>query len=189
MAKSEAVQPHYPLEGRLGGSAFVSVSPGEPASRLALRARPEALASLSKALGVKLPEKPKTSTRATAVKAKGRRAAWIGPDEWLVIDENGADLLAACDGVDGVFSAVDVSNRNTAIIVSGAGAEATISAGCPQNLSMDVFPVGACSRTLLGKTEIILLREAEDVFRVEVWRSFSAYAFAFLADSGRSPMM
>lgn len=189
MAKSEAVQPHYPLEGRLAGSSLVSVKPGKPASRLALRARPDALASLSKALEVKLPEEPKTSTQATAIKIKGRRALWIGPDEWLVIDENGADLMAACKGATGVFSAVDVSNRNTAIIVSGAGAEAAISAGCPQNLSLDVFPVGACSRTLLGKTEVVLLREAEDVFRVEVWRSFSAYAFAFLAESGRSPMV
>ncbi|MEX3010283.1 sarcosine oxidase subunit gamma [Hoeflea sp. TYP-13] len=184
MAKPEAVQPQYPLEGLVGGSAFVNVTPAEPASRLALRARPDAVASLSKALGVKLPEKPKTST-----KAKGRCALWIGPDEWLIIDESGADLMAACEGATGLFSAVDVSNRNTAIIVSGAGAEATISAGCPQNLSVDVFPVGACSRTLLGKTEIILLREAEDVFRVEVWRSFSAYALAFLAESGRAPMM
>ena len=73
--------------------------------------------------------------------------------------------------------------------MSGPAAEATVSSGCPQDLSLDAFPVGACSRTLLGKTEIVLLREAEDVFRIECWRSFAPYAFAFLAEAGRSPMM
>lgn len=185
MADTKAA-PQYPLEGRTGGSGSVSIMPAEPASRLVLRTRPDALAALSKALGVKLPETPKTSV---AAKTKGRHALWIGPDEWLVIDETGADLMAACEGAKGTYSAVDVSNRNTAIMVSGPGAEATINAGCPQNLSLQAFPVGACSRTLLGKTEIVLLREDEDVFRIEVWRSFSAYAFAFLAEAGRSPMV
>ena len=137
--------------------------------------------------GVTLPEKPKTSAAGT--KNKACRALWIGPDEWLIIDESGTDLMSACNGASGTYSAVDVSNRNTAIIVSGSAAEATISAGCPQDLSLQAFPKGACSRTLLGKSEIILLREDEHVFRVEVWRSFSAYAFAFLADAGRSPML
>ena len=189
MAKAQAAAPQYPLEGRLGGSAQVSIAPASPASRLALRARTGALASLSRALRVKLPETPKTSSLANASDPTSRRALWIGPDEWLVIDKGGADLVAVCKKASGVFSAVDVSNRNTAILVSGPAAEATISAGCPQDLSLASFPVGACSRTILGKTEIVLLREAEDVFRIEVWRSFSAYAFAFLAEAGRSPML
>ena len=64
-----------------------------------------------------------------------------------------------------------------------------ISAGCPQDLSLKAFPAGACARTLLGKTEVVLLREEADVFRVECWRSFSAYAFAFLAEAARDPMV
>ena len=189
MANPEAAMPQHPLEGRFGGSAKVSIAPAGPASRLALRARPGAVSALSKALGVRLPEAPKTSALAKASDPTSRRVLWIGPDEWLVIDKGGADLMKACEKASGVFSAVDVSNRNTAILVSGPAAEATISAGCPQNLSLATFPVGACARTLLGKTEIVLLREADDVFRVEVWRSFSAYAFAFLAAAGRSPML
>jgi sarcosine oxidase subunit gamma len=82
-----------------------------------------------------------------------------------------------------LHSATDVSHRNTAIIVSGPGAEATLSAGCPQDLSLEIFPVGACSRTLFGKVEVVLLRVAEDTFRVEVWRSFSDYAFGLLAEA------
>ena len=107
---------------------------------------------------------------------------WLGPDEWLVIDENGTDLvgLAASAGV--LHSAANISHRNTAIIVSGPGAEATLAAGCPQDLSLQVFPVGACSRTLFGKAEVVLLRLDDETFRVEVWRSFSDYAFGLLAE-------
>ena len=39
-----------------------------------------------------------------------------------------------------------------------------VNAGCPQDLSLAAFPVGACSRTILGKVEIVLLRTAEDSF-------------------------
>ena len=189
MADINAARPQRPLEGRTAGSPLVRIEPAGPASRLVLRARAEAVADLSKALGVKLPQKPKGSAQSKTARSKGRRALWIGPDEWLVIDEGSADLAAACDGVKGLFSAVDVSQRNTAIMVSGTAAEATLNAGCPQDLSLAAFPVGACSRTLLGKAEIVLLRESEESFRVECWRSFSAYVFDFLADAARAPMI
>ena len=95
MADIQAASPHYPLDGMVAGSALVQITPAGPASRLALRARPDAIAPLSKALAVKLPQKPKTSAQGTAAKTKSRRALWLGPDEWLVIDESGADLMAA----------------------------------------------------------------------------------------------
>ena len=60
-----------------------------------------------------------------------------------------------------------------------------VNAGCPQDLSLDAFPVGACSRTILGKVEIVLLRTAEDAFRVECWRSFSDYVWAFLTEAAK----
>ncbi|TIM60713.1 MAG: sarcosine oxidase subunit gamma, partial [Mesorhizobium sp.] len=70
-----------------------------------------------------------------------------------------------------------------AISVIGPAAAATINSGCPQDLSLDVFPVGAASRTILGKAEIVLLRTATDAFRVECWRSFSDYVFTFLSEA------
>lgn len=173
------------LEGRLVRSTHVDIVPAGAASRIVLRARAEAMAPLSRALGVKLPEKPKTSAHSKAARTAGRMALWIGPDEWLVIDPNGADLMALCAKVKKLHSAVDVSHRNTAILVSGKAAQSVISAGCPQNLSHDVFPVGACSRTILGKAEIVLLRQDAQTFRVECWRSFSDYVFAFLGDAAR----
>lgn len=166
-----------PLAGRQGGSHSVRLAPAAPASRISLRVRAEDVAALSKALGLDLPTRPKTSA------AAGERSAlWLGPDEWLVIDQSGADLVAAVAASGALHSATDVSHRNTAIMVSGPGAEAAISSGCSQDVSLAVFPVGACSRTLFGKAEIVLLRTDVDTFRVECWRSFSEFVFGLLTE-------
>ena len=170
----------HPLAGRSVSNHAVTVTPADPATRLSLRARPDAIAGLSKALGVKLPEKPKTSATS---KSGARSALWLGPDEWLLIDTAGDDLAADAAKAGGLHSAVDISHRNMAILVEGRGAEATLSAGCPQDLSLGVFPVGACSRTILGKIEVVIWRTSATAFRVECWRSFSAYAFDFLEEA------
>ena len=100
-----------------------------------------------------------------------------------MIDQGESDLMAALVGVSGLFSATDVSHRNAAVIVSGAGAEAALNAGCPQDLSLAKFPVGACSRTVFGKAEVVLLRTADDTFRVECWRSFAEYVGGLLQEA------
>lgn|SRR5690606_26091267 len=169
-----------PLSGVHGGSASVRLAPAAPAGRISLRVRAEDVQALSAALGVDLPVKPKTSAF-----ANGRTALWLGPDEWLVIDEGESGLMTAAANSGVLHSATDVSHRNTAILVEGPGAAAAINIGCPQDLSLKAFPVGACSRTILGKAEIVLLRTAEESFRVEVWRSFSDYAFGLLAEGAR----
>lgn len=175
-----SLTPAQPLDGRVAAFGGVALTPAAPASRLSLRARPDAVAALSKALGIDLPLKPKSSA------AKGARTAyWLGPDEWLVIDEAGKDMVAECAKSKALHSAVDISQRNTAVMVTGMNAEGTLSAGCPQNLSEAAFPVGAVSRTLLGKVEIIIHRVKPQTFRVECWRSFSDYVFTFLSEAGR----
>lgn len=174
----EAVR-HPKLDGAEATARGVRVTVLPPASRVSLRARADAAGALSKALGLALPTKPKSSTQ-----AGGRVAMWIGPDEWTIIDESG-DPLGDLAKVKALHSAVDISDRNVAFAVSGPNAEATLSAGCPQDLSLKVFPVGACSRTILGKIEIVVLRTADDAFRVECWRSFADYAFAFLSDAAK----
>ncbi|PKA41739.1 sarcosine oxidase subunit gamma [Rhizobium sullae] len=166
------------LSGRHGGSAAVRLTPAPAASRLALRAPAESLKALSSALGVTIPDAPKTSGH-----KDGRSALWLGPDEWLVIDESGADLMGAFSGADVLQSATDVSHRNVGIIVSGPGAEVTLLAGCPQDLSIGAFPVGTCSRTLFGKAEVVLFRTEDHTFRIECWRSFSDYVFGLLAEA------
>lgn len=166
------------LQGRRGGTASVRITPAEPATRVSLRAGQGELAALSKSLGVTLPVKAKSSAS-----AKGRLAFWLGPDEWLLIDEKGGDLLADCAASGVVHAATDVSHRNTAILVSGPAVEEVLNAACPQDISLKAFPIGAVSRTVFGKAEIVLYRVDEETFRVECWRSFAEYTFGLLAEA------
>jgi sarcosine oxidase, subunit gamma len=167
-----------PLVGKHGGSSVASLTPAGPAERVSLRARPEDAASLSAVLGLVLPTEPKTSASAGS-----RHALWLGPDEWLLIDGGEGGMMAALTACQALHSAVDVSHRNTAILVVGVGAAKVLNGGCPLDLSLKAFPVGACARTLFGKIEVVLLRTAEDAFRLECWRSFSDYAFGLLAEA------
>ncbi len=178
MSKSEAIAQRITVLGNSrAGNGSVQITPAEPAERISLRARTNDLADLSKALGVTLPQKPKHSA------TKGKRSAlWLGPDEWLVIDTSGQSPFADLQGVATLHAATDVSHRNIGILISGEGAEATINAGCPQDLSLSVFPVGAATRTIFGKAEIVLWRLSETEFRLECWRSFAPYVFGLLSE-------
>lgn len=166
-----------PLAGRHGGSSGARVTPARPATRLSLRAGADAIGTLSLAFGLELPQRAKTSASVA-----GRHALWLGPDEWLLIDENGADLMAIASGVSALHSATDVSHRNTAILVSGPDAAGAIASSCPLDLGKAIFPVGAAARTVLGKIEIVLLRTGDEDYRVECWRSFAPYAFGMLVE-------
>ncbi len=171
-----------PLEGRRYGAPGIALEPAPFCERFSLRAGPEEAAELGKRIGVALPVKPKTSKILKKISA-----LWLGPDEWLIMAPLETGLSAKMSKLDGILcSAVDISHRNTAIHVEGANAQAVLNAGCPQNLSLTAFPKGACSRTILGKSEIILLRESPERFRVESWRSFSDYVWKFLVDAGKS---
>ncbi len=179
-APEPALMRRLALQGRVAGLPSVSLTPAAPAKRLSLRAPRQSVDALSQALGLALPMSPGAS-----VVEGSRSALWLGPDEWLVIEEGKAALSLTLADVAAFHSAVDVSHRNVGVLVAGRGAEAALAGGCPRDLSVAAFPVGACARTVLGKTEIVVWRTGEDAFRVECWRSFSDYVFSFLAEAGR----
>lgn len=173
-----------PLDGLAapGGAALAALP---SASRFVLRGRPGAVEAAASAFGASLPQH---ACRAVTV-GEGRAALWLGPDEWLLLAPpgEGPALAAALErAMDGhPHSLVDVSQRQAGIEVSGPDAEAALNAGCPLDLDAHAFPVGMCTRTVLAKTEIVLWRTAPTIFRVEVWRSFAAYAWSFLVEASR----
>jgi len=166
-----------PLSHAQGGSGTARLTIAPAAARASIRALPDAIGALSAALGVTLPERPKASAS-----ANDRHALWLGPDEWLLIGPDGTDFVGLARDSGVLHSATDVSHRNIGIIVSGPGAATAISSACPQDLSPSVFPVGACSRTVFGKMEIVLYRTDDDTYRVECWRSFAEYCFGMLSE-------
>ncbi len=109
---------------------------------------------------------------------------WLGPDEYLLIAPEAElealqqDLQLALSHV--AHSLVDVSHRQTALIMEGPGAEKALNAGIPLDLSLSAFPVDAVVRTILEKAAVVLWRQAPECFRLEVWRSFAPYVQGLL---------
>lgn len=164
--------------------AEVSFIPLERCTRLSVRADPEAAAAIGGAVGVPLGEEP---CRATV--AGDRAALWLGPDEWLLLapDGDGSALMAAAIGGLGEHAAsiVDVSHRTVVIEVRGARAADALNAFCALDLDPRAFPVGMCTRTVFGKSEIVLWRTGVETFRIEVGRSFVTYVLTCLEEGGR----
>jgi len=172
----------HPLADRVHGGNGVILNPVASMERISLRAEDKAISGLGKAIGLTLPVKP-----ATSVTKNDISALWIGPDEWLVLGVAGSNLETRLNKVKtGLYSAVSIDNRNTALEISGSNSAHALNAGCPRDLSLDAFPVGACGRTIIGKAEVVLWRKADDEFHVECWRSFSDYVWKYLVDSARS---
>jgi sarcosine oxidase subunit gamma len=153
-----------------------------PAARYVLRGADEVRAAAARALGVAVPASP-----CRAAVAAERAALWLGPDEWLLIGPaaGGGELAALLGSAlkELPHSLVDVSHRQGALAVSGPAAATLLAAGCPLDLDPSAFPVGMCTRTMLAKAEVVLWRTELEVFRLEVWRSFSGYVSQFLAEA------
>ena len=167
---------------RIVGSMLVRALP--PATRYVLRGGPDAMNAASRALALPL---SKTACRAAAAANGGLAALWLGPDEQLIIGPEMSDIGAALQTAlrNLPHSLVDVSHRQIAFEVGGPQASLLLNAGCPLDLDPSAFPVGMCTRTVLAKAEIVLWRTSQDVFHVEVWRSFADYVSRFLAEVAR----
>lgn len=172
----------HPLEGRVYGGNGVALSPLENRERISLRAETKSVAALGKAIGLTLPKKP-----GATITKNGVTAMWIGPDEWFIMGVEGAGLEEKLNTVKtGLYSVVSINHRNTGMMISGHNAVNAINGGCPRDLSLEAFPVNTCSRTIIGKAEVILFRTGAEEFHVECWRSFSDYVWKFLAEAARS---
>jgi sarcosine oxidase subunit gamma len=158
----------------------VRLLPG--ASRYVLRGPPEVMERAVSALGLAFV--PRTCR---AVSDGSRSALWLGPDELLLLapeaeqSECSAVLTTALGDV--AHSLVDVSHRQCSIELLGASVEPILRTGCPLDLHISAFPVGMCTRTVYAKSEIVLWRTALQAFYVEVWRSYTEYLTALLAQA------
>lgn len=188
-ARSQLPRRVDPLDGRYHAAGGLTLSPLPPRRRLVLQAfgaepSQQMMAAASEILGLRLPDRAKTSATGEAW-----TALWLGPTEWLLLgrDERAATWVHDSQDLPALASVVDVSNRNVGLVVDGPAAEAVIAEGCPQDLRLRSFPVGACSRTVLSKAEIVLWRTDEHRFEIECWRSFADYVWTFLEEASRAP--
>ncbi len=158
------------------------LQPLPPAAKFVFRGRGPAVDVAGAALGFVLPE-----VACCAAAGDDRAALWLGPDEWLLIAPEEQELeiaqgfAAALSGLP--HALVAVGHRNAGLEIAGPEAATVLAAGCPLDLDLDSFPVGMCTRTVLGKAEIVLWRTTPETFRIEVWRSFAAYVWRFLDEA------
>jgi sarcosine oxidase, subunit alpha len=162
-------------------SEFVQLSVLAPTSRLSIRAGHAAATGIGLALGVLLPTVPCRS-----VISRDRAALWLGPDEWLIIaPESAFGLVAQARQAAGDHpaSVIDVSHASQTLEITGRRAAWCLNAFCALDLHLQAFPVGMCTRTLLGKADVSLWRIAPEVFHLDVARSFVPYAWACLEEA------
>jgi sarcosine oxidase, subunit gamma len=174
------MQNHHPLVGRAlsGAQTRVTIRPVEDCARFLLRIDPQDLAAASNVWGTDLPP-----TIGGLVSGFGRMATCIGPDEWCLIAP-----LAEQDVIENAFaelygttihSLVDVGHREVGIAVEGPDAALALQASIAFEIA--AMPIGSGCRTIIDRAQIILLREGQDRFRIEVWNSFADHVWHLLA--------
>jgi len=158
-----------------------------PLAQITLRVAPETavIERLGRALGVPIPLDPNR----VAVSAAGRRAVlWMGPDEWLIVDDDrtaASAIEATARGAAGeaFVVTVDVSENRVAFDIAGPTARDLLEGGITLDLHPRSFAAGSCAQTLLGRANVLVWqRTDEPSYRVFVRPSFSAYVEAWLED-------
>lgn len=143
------------------------------------------IAAAKSVLGLDLPIQANTF-----VSKESRTVIWLGPNEWLIIDElsQGTDLVSklreACTG--SFSSAHEITGGNAILEIKGDKAIALLAKGCPMDLHEREFKTGDSAQTLLGKAGMTLWKtDDQAIFKVLVRRSFADYVGLWLIDAAR----
>lgn len=161
---SDALTRHEPVPAMPFVAKDVTISLAAPMRRYSLRAR--SVQAVETLLNVKVPKK---------IGATEGGIACLGPDEWLFRDKVSVAISA---GAGLPVAITDISERSICLIVEGPRAADLLMSGCP--LDLDNFAVGRATRTIYETVEVVIIRDAEDRFEIEVWRSFAAWLWTAL---------
>ena len=153
-----------PISGSPIVADGVTISIAPPMVRYSLRAR--LVQALEALLGIKGPGR---------IGLTEGGIACLGPDEWLLRAPAG---VAIPTGEGLPLAVIDISERAICMIVEGNRAAEILMSGCPLDLAR--FDVGRATRTIYESVEVILIRETEMRFHVEVWRSFAPWLWTAL---------
>lgn len=162
--------------GLLVETAAARVSLAAPVGRLSLRGRGD-MAPFGSALALMLP------SRIGARAVNGTRAVLcLGPDEWVVIVAPGEvdGIVEACAALypDHPHSLVDVSSREVTLVIDGPRATELLTFGMARD--PESIAVGEGRRTAIDGLSVVLWRDAEDAWRIDVWNSFAEHLLGLL---------
>jgi len=121
------------------------------------------------------------------VHAKGGSAAWMSPDELLLmVGYSGvADALAAIEKALGGahFLAVDVSDARAVFEIEGAGVREVIAKLCPVDMTPGAFEPGEIRRTRMAQVPAAFWMVDGATIRIVCFRSVAGYVFGLLEDA------
>ncbi|MCA8883116.1 MAG: sarcosine oxidase subunit gamma [Rhodobacteraceae bacterium] len=162
--------------GTLAQTAAARVALRAPCARLSLRARGD-LAPLDAALGLPLPRQ--IGQRAGT---DGREALRLGPDEWVLLDapDRAAAIEAACAAIydTAPHSLVDISGREVTFGIDGPRAVDLMTLGMARD--PDSIAPGSGRRTAFDGVTVVLWRDGDTAFRMDVWHSFAPHVLHLL---------
>ena len=161
----------------IAGTASVTVSLLAPVARFSLRVGDAEREAAAAALGIGLPER---IGRRTA--AEGIEALCLGPDEWLVLapETEAGRIAEACDAAyaNAPHSLTEITDREVTVRIEGQRAAELLTLGCPRDI--DRLPVGEARRTVFDGVAVVLWRDGDQSFRIDIWRSFAPHVIALL---------
>lgn len=161
-----------------GDDIHVAVAPER--ARFNVRVKKAELAAVKKDSGLTLPSKVGGASDKDNV-----LSICLGPDEWFVSAplSKAKALAKTMDKISKahMMSAVDISHRNVALLLSGPGALTALRAGIASDVDEAAFPVGSAMRTMFESAPVLIYRLGPSEFHIECWRSFAPYMRDFLA--------
>lgn len=159
-----------------GDDIHVTLAPER--ARYNVRVKKAELAAVKKDSGLTLPAKVGGASDKGDI-----LSICLGPDEWFVSAPAAKALSKTMDKVSKthMMSAVDISHRNVALLLSGPGALTALRAGIASDVDEAAFPVGSAMRTMFESAPVLIYRLGPSEFHIECWRSFAPYMRDFLA--------
>lgn len=180
---ADRAEPLAALQGRIDEAGFAGTTLATVPfmAQVGLRVEPGSAPAgrVETALGLELPEANRVS------ESGGRRAIWLGPDEWLVVAADGEErsLVALLEAaINGEGSVVDLSANRTGLELSGPEARTVLATCCSLDFHPRAFEPGQCAQTLIHKAGVLIEQRDDDRYLLLVRPSFAAYVAEWLLD-------
>ena len=145
------------------------------------------MSSCGKILGAVLPIKPNTYVQNEKVKI-----IWLGPDEWIIINDQENELFIKLKNALGDLEAsvTDVSENRTIIRLSGKKVMTLLSKFLVLDLEKNLGGQSSCAQTFFVKVPILLIRNNDNnqipVIDIFTNRSHANYIYNLLVDGTKN---
>jgi len=145
------------------------------------------MSSCGKILGAVLPTKPNTYVQNEKVKI-----IWVGPDEWMVINDHENELFIKLKNELGDLEAsvTDVSENRTIIRLSGKKIMTLLSKFLVLDLEKNLGNQSSCAQTFFVKVPILLIRNNDNnqIPLIDIFtnRSHANYIYNLIVDGTKN---